>query len=289
MQAYENRFIRTNDVTLHVVLAGPENGPPIILLHGFPEFWYGWRHQIDPLAEKGYRVVVPDQRGYHLSDKPRRVASYHIDKLARDVAALMDALGYEQVYLAGHDWGAAVAWWVATKYPQRLQKLAILNVPYPTILSRAILRGNWRQMKRSWYIFFFQLPRLPERLFRFTSSKDETNLLRASSYPGTFSNADLAVYRRAWDQPGALRGMINWYRAAVPVLASLPTPPPGAIRVPTLMLWGERDAALGKELVAPSIALCENGRVIFFPKATHWVQHDEAEAVTQHLSNFFSS
>lgn len=281
-----HQFIATNGISLHVVTAGPEDGPPVVLLHGFPEFWYGWHSQIAYLAAAGYRVIVPDQRGYNLSDKPKDVAAYHLDELARDVVGLIDALGYETVYLAGHDWGAAVAWWVVTHYPQRLRKLAILNVPYPAAMGRIFQSRNWRQMARSWYIYFFQLPWLPEMMLR-VSARTPQNILARSSHADTFSAADMARYRQAWAQPGALTAMVNWYRAAVSTFMKASVPERGSIQVPTLMLWGEQDVALGKELAQPSIDLCAEGKLVFFPNATHWVQHDEADAVNAALADFF--
>ena len=180
-----------------------------------------------------------------------------------------------------------MAWWLVTHYPERLRKLAILNVPYPTLMRQAAQTGDWRQALRSWYIYFFQLPWLPEQFLRLTG-RTARNILTVSSRRDTFSAADLAAYRQAWSQPGALTGMVNWYRAALRLFVTAPTPPPGGIQTPTLMLWGERDVALGKELAQPSIDLCANGRLVFFPKATHWVQHDAATAVNEQLAGFFA-
>lgn len=289
----KHEYLKTNGVTLHTVLSGPEAGAPVILLHGFPEFWYGWRRQIPYLVERGYRVIVPDQRGYNLSDKPKTVGDYRIGELARDVVGLMDTLGYEKVYLVGHDWGAAVAWWVATKFPERLKKLVILNVPYPTLTSKAYREGNLRQLLKSWYIFFFQIPWLPETLMRFNNWQNMGQMLRRSGQANTFTEADILEYKRAWSQPGAITAMLNWYRAAVRGAApgnsgELLHREPVHITTPTLMLWGEQDIALDKRLAQESIELCENGRLVFFPNATHWVQHDEAAAVNQHIGEFLA-
>ncbi len=284
---YEHQFVKTNGITLHVVMAGPKDGSPIILLHGFPEFWFGWRNQIPFLAQQGFRVIVPDQRGYNLSDKPKGISAYHIDNLAGDIVGVMDALGYESVYLAGHDWGAAVAWWLAAYHPNRLRKLVIMNVPFPTILGDEFRRSNSEQLRKSWYIFSFQIPVLAERMFNKMNEGNGRNVLLASSKKGTFSPEDLAIYERAWARPGVVTGMLNWYRAAFRYLFFAKTPKPGSIQVPTLMLWGEKDKALGKEMAQPSIDLCADGELIFFPEATHWLQHDEAEAVNQQLARFF--
>ena len=277
----QHHNIQTNGIRLHVVTAGDLTGEPIILLHGFPEFWYGWQHQIDHLADKGFHVIIPDQRGYNLSDKPKGVSAYHINELVNDILGLIEAFDYQQVYLAGHDWGTVVAWWLVTHHPKKLKRLAILNVPYPTVLRQ----GGIRQLLKSWYIFLFQIPWLPEQLARLNNWHDG-RILRNSGHPDTFSDEDILRYKAAWSQEGAITAMINWYRANGRSFLSSNTLPKGTIKVPTLMLWGERDVALRKELAPISIELCENGELVFFPNATHWLQHDEA-AVNQHLCNFF--
>lgn len=273
-----------NGVRLHVAQAGAEDGRPVILLHGFPEYWGGWLHQIPALAAAGYRVWAPDQRGYNLSDKPKGIDAYVLDELAADVAGLIDAMGVEKVLLVGHDWGAAVAWWTALHYPQRLEKLAILNVPHP-IVMRKTLSGNWRQMLKSWYMFFFQIPWLPETLMTANNARGATQMMRGSSKPTTFSPAEMEEYRKAWLQPGAFTGMINWYRA---LMRRQPKSPSSyRVSVPTLMIWGKNDIALSSDMAQPSIDLCDDGRLIFFEEATHWVQHDEAEGVNRLLLEFF--
>lgn len=289
---YEERFVKVNGVHLHTIIAGPASGEPVILLHGFPEFWYGWRHQIPYLVEHGYRVIVPDQRGYNLSDKPTGIDNYRISKLATDVAQLAASFGYKQVNLVGHDWGAAVAWWVATIYPKVLKKLVILNVPYPSVMADQMKKFNMGQILKSWYIAFFQIPRLPEAILARNNAQSLVDSVLRSAQANTFSTDEMAEYRKAWLEPQALASMINWYRATGhpgPAPAgSVRTPrEKGFIKTPTLMLWGEKDVALSKMMAQPSIDLCENGRLVFFPNATHWLQHDEAEAVNQHLVEFF--
>lgn len=286
---YEHHFIQTNGITLHVVMAGPADGQPIILLHGFPEAWFGWRKQIMALAGQGFRVIAPDQRGYNLSDKPRGMAAYHLDNLARDVIGLIDGLGYQDVNLAGHDWGGVVGWWLAAQFPQRLRKLAILNVPFPTVAVEAVRAGNKAQRRKSWYVLAFQLPWLAERGFRQQNVGEGRNILLRTSHKTTFSPVELLVYEHAWEKPGAVTGMINWYRANLRTFLTMPHPPPGSIQTPVLMLWGEQDRALGKELAPPSIEMCKDGRLHFFPDASHWLQHDEVEAVNRYLGEFFST
>ncbi|MER2599731.1 MAG: alpha/beta hydrolase [Caldilineales bacterium] len=281
----EFTHIATNGITLHVALAGPADGPPVVLLHGFPEYWGGWQRQIPALAAAGYRVIVPDQRGYNLSSKPRGVAAYRITHLMDDVIGLLDALGYRQVALVGHDWGAAVAWWVAGMHPDRLSKLAILNVPHTAVMFRALLH-SWRQLRRSWYMFFFQLPRVPESSLAANNWRNAVRTLKGSTRRGTWTPEQIGGYRGAWSQAGAITAMLNWYRAALRgqgKLASL-----GRIRVPTLMIWGAQDIALGRELAQPSIELCDTGRLVFLEEAGHFVQHEEPEQVNTLLLDFLT-
>ena len=280
----EHHYIETNGIRLHVAQAGPADGPLVILLHGFPEFWYGWRRQIEPLARAGYRVWAPDQRGYNLSDKPQGLAAYDIAELARDVVGLIDASGRQKCFLAGHDWGAAVAWTVALSYPERIEKLAILNVPHPAVMFRT-LRSSPAQLRKSWYMFFFQIPLLPEAMLRTNDWAGAVEMLRRSSLPGSFTEQDFEQYRQAWWRKGAFTSMLNWYRAIIQHPPAMPADP--RLRLPTLVLWGKRDIALSHEMAQLSIDLCEDGQLIFFENATHWVQHDEAEAVTAYLIGFF--
>jgi len=179
----ENLSFQNGAVSLHAVAAGPNDGPVVVLLHGFPEFSYGWRQQIEPLAATGFRVVVPDQRGYNLSSKPSGVAAYALAELVSDVIAIADQLGREKIFLAGHDWGAAVAWSAAILHPQRISKLAVLNVPHPSVM-RKFLSTRPRQLLRSWYMFFFQLPWLPEIFFSAFNFRIVSRSLLPSSRPG---------------------------------------------------------------------------------------------------------
>jgi epoxide hydrolase 4 len=280
-----HRTIATNGVRLHAVEAGPEQGPLLILLHGFPEFWYGWRRQIEPLATAGFRVLAPDQRGYNQSDKPRGLSAYRLDALALDVVGLIDAAGRERACVAGHDWGGLVAWWLGIHHSGRIERLAILNVPHPWIMRRT-LRESPEQRRKSSYAVFFQLPWLPERALRKNDWALAVKTLRATSRPGTFTDEDLRLYRDAWSQPGAMTAMLNWYRAAARRSSRLG--PHLRVTVPTLLLWGARDRALLREMAPPSIGLCDDGRLVFFEEATHWVQHEEADRVNPLLVEFFS-
>jgi epoxide hydrolase 4 len=277
-------YANTNGVRLHYVEAG--EGPLVVLLHGFPEFWYSWRNQIDALADAGFHVVAPDMRGYNLSDKPPGVKSYDADVLAADVAGLIRERGAERAFLVGHDWGAAVAWVTAMNHPDVVEKLAILNVPHP----RRMLDGlrTPRQLRKSWYMFFFQLPWLPERLERLGRHR----FFRSALYdakPGAFSNEDIDRYVEAWEQPGALTGSINYYRAA---FRNTPKQVEARIKpvyAPTRVIWGEKDRYIGRELAEPPRADVPNLDQVFrLPDASHWVQHDEPERVSELLIEFFT-
>lgn len=282
-----HRMIGTNGVRLHAVEAGPEGGPLTVLLHGFPEFWYGWRKQIEPLAAAGFHVLVPDQRGYNLSDKPRPVSAYNLDKLALDVVGLIEESGMGKAHVVGHDWGGAVAWWLGIHHAERIERMVLLNIPHPLVMRRTLLKST-RQIRKSSYIFFFQLPSLPEHAFRRKDFDYAAKTLRESSQPGTFTNADLALYREAWSQPGAVRSMIHWYRAALRFQNKLSDAGEGRVRVPTLLLWGKKDRYLGHEMAQPSIDLCDNGALEFFEDATHWIQLEEAERVNRRLIEFLA-
>ena len=279
----ENLSFQNGAVSLHAVAAGPNDGPVVVLLHGFPEFSYGWRQQIEPLAATGFRVVVPDQRGYNLSSKPSGVAAYALAELVSDVIAIADQLGREKIFLAGHDWGAAVAWSAALLHPQRISKLAVLNVPHPSVM-RKFLSTRPRQLLRSWYMFFFQLPWLPEIFFSAFNFRIVSRSLLRSSRPGTFSTEDLAQYRAAWSQPGALTGMINWYRALFRTRLKFPDK---TVHVPARILWGERDAFLLSEMARESLSYCTNAELFTFANATHWLQHEEPVRVSELLIDFF--
>lgn len=280
----EHLFVETNGITLHVVREGDPANPPVILLHGFPEFWYGWRHQIPALAEAGFCVYVPDQRGYNLSEKPPQRDDYSLNELSADVIGLIDWIGAERVLLAGHDWGAAVAWWTASLFPDRISRLAILNVPHPAVMIKNVA-GNPAQMLKSWYIGFFQLPLLPELALTLGDGQGMATMLLRASNPGSFKDADIAQYVKAWQQPGAVTAMLNWYRSMV---QNRPAPPPdGRIHMPTLILWGRNDIALEPQMAEQSLAYCDDARLIQYDDAGHFVQHDKPDAISAELIAFF--
>jgi pimeloyl-ACP methyl ester carboxylesterase len=267
-------------VTLSVLEAGPPAGPLVLLLHGFPELSFAWRHQIPALVAAGFFVVAPDQRGYGTSDKPAGLRAYHLDELAADVVALIDHYGRSDAAVVGHDWGAAVAWWTALLHPARVNHLVAMNVPHPTVFEHT-LRTSLQQLKNSWYMLFFQLPFFPERAIR----NGGAGILQRTSNPGSFDDDDLPVYRAAWRIDGAARGMLAWYRA----MRFRPRPPSPRVKAKTLVIWGKRDHALDFHMAQPSVDLCDDGQLLMIEHATHWVQHDAPARVNAALVAFLSS
>jgi epoxide hydrolase 4 len=277
-------YADVGDTTLHYVEAG--DGPMIVLLHGFPEFWYGWRLQIERLAAAGFRVVAPDMRGYNLSSRPDGVSSYGADKLADDIGGLIRKLGAESAMVVGHDWGGTVAWTLAMNHPEVVDRLVILDAAHPRKLQKGLFKP--RQLVRSWYFFFFTLPWLPERIVRAFHYRFFRRFLRDAG--PAFTREEMDRYVEAWSQLGARTAMIDYYRNSVR------TPPKKAkaairtISAPTLVIWGQRDRFLGPALAEPERADVPNlDRVERLPNASHWVHHDEAERVSELLIDFYRS
>lgn len=279
-----SRMYAVNGINLHVIEKGEKGWPVLLFLHGFPEFWYGWHNQIDYFVARGYRVIVPDQRGYNLSSKPKRLSSYRITALAEDIAGLIKATGKDKVFITGHDWGGAVAWTMAYLYPDMIRKLIIINMPHPRVFFKTV-RSDLSQVMRSWYIGFFQIPRLPEKVLGLYQYKMLQNSLQRTSLPGTFSPADLRHYRAAWQQKDALHCMIKWYRAAMRHRNPLATYH-RKTEVPLLLIWGQKDKFLKKEMATQSLAYCQNGHLHTFPDATHWVHHEKSDEVNVLIEGF---
>jgi pimeloyl-ACP methyl ester carboxylesterase len=276
-------YAEIGDQRLHYVEAG--EGPLIVLLHGFPEFWYGWREQIEPLAAAGFRVVAPDMRGYNLSSKPDGVAAYDVDQLAADIRDLIRERGAESALLVGHDWGGSVAWYTAMQYPEVVNRLAILNAAHPRKLSQGLHHPG--QLRKSWYFFFFDLPDLPEGVVRSDDWRFFRHFLRDAD--PVYTPEEVDRYVEAWSQPGAATGMINYYRSSVRTSPKHAEAELRPVTAPTLVIWGQRDRYLGEELAEPDHDDVPNlDRVERLPDASHWVHHDEAERVNQALTDFFA-
>jgi pimeloyl-ACP methyl ester carboxylesterase len=277
-----HRSVECNGIHLHIAEQG--EGPLVILLHGFPEFWYSWRNQIGPIADAGYRVVAADMRGYALSDKPRGVSGYRIDVLADDIAALVRALGEESAAIVGHDWGGVVAWATAIRHPSTISRLVILNAPHPGAMRRAV--RSLRQLRRSWYVFAFQLPWIPEMMIRARNLRIIRRLFSTGPVRReAFTDADIERYVDAVRRPATLTSMINYYRAALRYRGRRIAATEN-VTMPTLILWGMRDEYLGAELIDGLERWVSDLRILRFPEATHWLQHDEPQRVTSAILDF---
>jgi pimeloyl-ACP methyl ester carboxylesterase len=284
-EEWSHREAVVNGVRLHYVEAG--QGPLVILLHGFPDFWYTWRLQIPPLAGAGFRVLAPDLRGYNLSDKPAGVAAYRLPQLRDDVLGLIRHAGADRATVAGHDWGGGIAWYLALTRPECLERLIILNAPHPILFQRELRRSA--QLLRSWYIFLFQLPWLPELICRW----HRFALLRRALFghatrPGQEGKPEREMYLQALARPGALTAAINYYRAVFRELRGS-APSPTVLDVPTLVLWGEREPYLGVRLLEGLDRWVRHLRIERFAHAGHWVHVEAAEQVNRAMTTFLRS
>lgn len=276
--------IETNGIRLNVVEAGPADGPLVLLLHGFPEFWFCWRSQIEPLAANGYHVVVPDQRGYNLSDKPPGVAAYDLDQLAKDIIGLADHFGAQKFLLAGHDWGAIVGWWLAQNWPDRIARFVSISAGHPAVW-RERMESDPVQRQKSAYVKMFRIPWFPEFIVRRNNFDAIAGAITSTARPDTVSAEELGRYRKAWSQPGAITGGLNWYRAILK--RRFPDWKKIRIAVPTLAIWSDLDVYGDVKLAEDSVALCDKGELVRLKNATHWALQDEPDAVNSLIGNFF--
>lgn len=277
------KMVEANGLSFEVAELG-EGDRLALCLHGFPELAYSWRAQMPLLARMGYRVWAPNLRGYGASSKPEGVDNYQVAKLVQDVAALIDASGAREVLLIGHDWGAAVAWAFAIGRVRPLTGLVIMNVPHPACFAREL--KTWKQRRKSWYMFFFRLPRIPERVLAKDDALWIRKAFRASAQDKSrFSDAVLDVYAAAAQRPGALTAMLNWYRAAMRDgfgrARALPL-----IETPTLMIWGEADTALDFDNVKGTEDHVRDFTLKTLPGVSHWVQQEAPERVNQLLADW---
>ncbi len=287
---WEHHYAHVNDIRIHYVSAG--EGPLVILLHGFPEFWYSWRHQIPALAQR-FRVVAPDMRGYNQSEKPVGVGRYRLGVLMEDIAGLIRHLGEESAALVAHDWGGGVAWPFAAYYPHMVNRLIILNCPPPAVLIKHLM-SNPRQRRRSFYMFLFQLPVLPELYLRARDYRMIEVLFRGWAIDkSAFSDHDIAMFKEAAAKPRALTGGINYYRAAFRQFMRSPRGGGGdraKVRCPTLVIWAEKDRALGKEMTNDFHHEVEGPlRIEYIPDCSHWVQQERPREVNELILEFLAN
>ena len=271
----EEVFIETNGIKLHTIITG--SGVPLILLHGFPEFWYCWSKVI-PLLKDDFKLIIPDMRGYNLSDKPKGVENYKVEILIEDIKVLSEELKLGKFNLAGHDWGGAVAWIFAEKYPELLKKLIILNAPHHIIFQQK-LRTDKEQQKASFYIFEFLKPNGEKFII-----ENDYEWLKKAVFTKNFSVTDKEKYIEAWSQPGAIMGGVNYYRANVNFKEWT-----GIIDVPTLVLWGMKDLALKPQLLEGLSKYVNDLRIERHEKSSHWITHDAPEFVSNKIREFIQS
>ena len=265
-----------NGTELHYVEAGA--GPLVLLLHGFPEFWWSWRHVIPSLA-RSFRVVAPDLRGYHLSAKP--ASGYGLATLAGDVAALVDHLGTPAM-VAAHDWGGLIAYETAMHHPGAVRKLAILNAPHPDAWIAAWL-GHPEQQRKSWYVFFTLVPDLPEELYL---EQFRAGTIRLAS---VMPPEDVAAYRRAFEIPGSATAAVNYYREFVRDMSRRRHVAPRRIACPVSVLWGSLDVALDPVVNDIARDWIDDCSVTYFPNNWHWLAEEQPQAVIDHLETFFAT
>ncbi len=282
-ETWSHRDIITNGIRMHCVTQG--TGPLIVLLHGFPEFWYSWRYQIPVLAEHGYTVVAPDLRGYNDTDKPR--TGYDISTLVSDIEGLVRGLGYEKAIIVGHDWGGALAWAFAMRYPHMTERLIVMNAPHPLAMAREL--RTLRQLRKSWYMFLFQIPWLPEFLLLRNHANAIGRMLRgAAVQKDAFPRTITAKYQQAMSKPGAMTAALNYYRQILPFLLRPGSLKKQAVRItaPTLLIWGEQDIALGIELTEDLEQWVDHIQVKRIPDSGHWVQQEQPEKVNRFMLDF---
>jgi pimeloyl-ACP methyl ester carboxylesterase len=281
----DTHFIDVDGIILHTLIAGPEDGPLAVLLHGFPEHWVSWRKQIPALAQAGYRVVVPDQRGYNRSSKPWGIRPYRLDALTKDVANLIEKLDRKTAVIIAHDWGGGVGWQFAADYPRMTDKLIIMNAPHPQAMWREFRKG-WDQRLKSWYMLFFQLPLLPELIFTIDPHQTaKQTFQQMTSQPGAFTEDEVEMMAVAMSQPRAMTSMINWYRALRYPAANQTA----HISTPTLLIWGEQDFALSRALTEDLEQWVPNLQRHYVPNSNHWVQNEAPEEVNGAMLSFLRS
>lgn len=281
--SWQHEYITTNGVKLHYVTQG--EGDLMLMLHGFPEFWYSWRHQIPEFA-KDYKVVALDLRGYNDSDKPANQSAYVMAEFIRDVEGVIKGLGYDKCILVGHDWGGAIAWNFAYAHPEMVERLIVLNLPHPAKFAEGLRTPQ--QLMRSSYMFLFQLPWLPELLIQSSDYQAiETAIKGMAVNKSAITREDLEAYKDAAAKRGAMTAMLNYYRNIFG--QRMLSPDWSILEVPTLMIWGEKDTALGKELTYGTEAYVRNFQIKYIPDASHWVQQEQPQLVNQYMREFLGS
>jgi len=278
----EEKYIETNGIKLHTMMIG--SGEPIIMLHGFPDFWYGWRDIIMGLKNE-YKVITPDMRGYNLSDKPKGVENYQLDIMVEDIKGLSEALNLGKFYLAGHDWGAPIAWAVAEKYPELVKKLIICNGVHLQA-SRKVYERDEKQRKASSYIDMFIKPGADSRLMQNNFQFLKFAILGLVNRKGAISEFDLERYVEAWSQPGAVNGGLEYYRAARLSMDKFMEGFTGIVNVPTLVIHGKKDPAILPQTLKNLEEYVKDLKIVYIENASHFVMADAPEIVIANIKKF---
>jgi epoxide hydrolase 4 len=283
-ETWQHQYIVTNGIRMHYVTQG--EGPLIVLLHGFPEFWYSWRYQIQFLAEHGYTVVAPDLRGYNETEKPRK--GYDIPTLLHDIKGLIKGLGRQKATIVGHDWGGALAWTFAMNYPEMTERLIVMNAPHPAAMMREM--RTLKQLRKSWYIFVFQVPWLPEYMLGRNDANEIGRMLQgAALQKSAFPREVTARYQKAMSKPGAIKAALSYYRQLFWHLPFSSKNYNVQIEAPTLLIWGEHDIALAIELTTGLEQWVRDIQIKRIPDSGHWVQQEQPEKVNQYMLDFLQT
>ncbi|EDX83107.1 hydrolase, alpha/beta fold family, putative [Synechococcus sp. PCC 7335] len=279
-ESWHHDYLDTNGIKLHYVTQG--EGPLMLMLHGFPAFWYSWKYQIPEFAQH-YKVVALDLRGYNNSDRPKQTSAYRLEALVADIRGAIAALGYDRCILVGHDWGGALAWSVSYAHPQLIEKLVVMNFPHPAKFAAGLRTPQ--QLLKSAYILFFQLPLLPEILLSANNYEGiAATFSDINQYNPEFTTSDINRFREAAARKGAIKAMLNYYRNLFqgPIFKNQW----GQLNVPTCMIWGEDDQAFSKELTYDTDAYVKDLQLHYVSQAAHWVQLDRPDVVNQHVRQY---
>lgn len=288
---FQHNYAQVNGIKMHYVTAGQE-GSPIMFVHGFPEFWYEWKDQLAELGQN-YRTVAPDLRGYNLSEKPAELEQYNVSILVNDLRGLADHLGWNKFTMVAHDWGGILGWAFAQTYPERLERLVIVNAPHPGIFLRE-LRENPVQQQASQYMIRFRHPKAELALAANNYDAMINQIMGEGFKQGYFNEADRQAYLEAWSQPGALTGGLNFYRAArvgpptpeSPEVSADVWPKDQTVRVPTLVIWGERDLALTTNNLTGLDEFVPDLQIKRVPDGSHWVIHEQPTLINGYIREF---
>ena len=278
----DSRMVNVGDIELHVVFAGPKDGEPVVLIHGFPEFWYMWRHHIAALANAGYRVAAPDMRGYNRSDKPAGRSAYDFDDYAGDITGLMDAQGWQSAHIVGHDIGARVSWQLAFDNPERVKRAVIFSVGHPLAFYASAEKSDV-----SWYRTFFRMPVLPELIARTVGPAMTADSMKSSSRPGTFTKPELDVYKAAWDREHAFDTMLGAYRNDGADISTIPED--GRTKMPVLFIYGAQDKFIPMDVAVRSKTYLGDDNVKIYPDLSHWMLAEEPEKTSAEIVEFFDA